>query len=207
MPLIFQQDINEFAKIGIWELKEAEIFFSDILTFRSIAHNNRRLQHLAGRYLLSILYPSFPLDKIILSECGKPILLDCSFYFSISHTTEYVAAIVSTKMNVGIDVEKVSPKIKGIMPRILSASDFLVLENQNWAMDGQAETLMWCIKETVYKWGGERNVSFQNDINIIKIENDKKVSTVIFCRKIPYNLILNYQYVKSHCVVWTLGEV
>ena len=54
MPLLFQQDLNEYAKIGIWELKEAEIFFSDIPTKIYIPHPNRRLQHLAGRYLLSI---------------------------------------------------------------------------------------------------------------------------------------------------------
>ena len=110
--------------------------------------------------MLSVLFPDFPLDKIILSESGKPILLDHSYYFSISHTTQNVAAIVSTKNKVGIDIERISSKIKGVMPRILSSSDMLLLNTQEWAVENQAETLMWSIKEAVYKWVGERNVSF-----------------------------------------------
>lgn len=202
MPLIFQQDINEFAKIGIWELKETEIFFSDIPTIRLIPHKNRRLQHLAGRYLLSILYPNFPLDKIILSENGKPILFDCSFYFSISHTSEYIAAIVSTKKNVGIDIESMSSKIKGVMPRITSSADMKVLNAQKWVIENQPETLMWCIKEAVYKWGGERKVSFQKDINIVKIQPNEQLAIVHFQREMLLSLKPRYQFFNAHCMVW-----
>ena len=202
MPLIFQQDINDFAKIGIWELKEAEFFFSMIPTPTHISHPTRRLQYLAGRYLLSELFPDFPLDTIFISETGKPVLLDHSYYFSISHTTQYVAAIVSTKNKVGIDIERISSKIKGVMPRILSSSDILLLNTQEWAIENQAETLMWSIKEAVYKWVGERNVSFQTAINIFEIHPIEQVAIVRFKRAESIYLKLSYQFFNAHCMVW-----
>lgn len=202
MPLIFQQDINEFAKIGVWELKEPEIFFSGIPCRENIPHSSRRLQHLAGRYLLTVLYPDFPLDKIILSNSGKPILIDHQYYFSISHTTDFVAVIVSLRKNVGIDIERMAPKIKGVMSRILSTYEFELLSIRSNEHDCIAETIMWCIKEAVFKWGSKKKVSFQNDIHIVEIDENTQTSNVFFHGVVPVLLNPRFLLLKSHCLVW-----
>jgi len=202
MPLIFQQDINEFAKIGIWELKEAEIYFSGIAIRENITHSGKRLQHLAGRNLLKELYPDFPIQDISISSSGKPILIDGSYCFSISHTTEYVAAIVSNQFNVGIDIEKVSPKIIQVLKRFLSKSEQILLGYQNWAGVNEAEILMWCIKEAVFKWLGERGISFQKNIIILSINNDDRIGLVEVRKDTTLQIKINYLFLNNYCLVW-----
>lgn len=202
MPLIFQQDINEFAKIGIWELKEAEIYFSGIAIRENISHSGKRLQHLAGRNLLKELFPDFPIHDIAISSSGKPILMDGSYHFSISHTTEYVAAIVSKQFNVGIDIEKVSPKIIKVIKRFLSKPEQILLEYQNWAGANEAEILMWCIKEAVFKWLGERGISFPKNIIILNINNDKQVALVEVKKDKEIKIRINYIFLNIYCLVW-----
>ena len=204
MPLIFQQDINEFAKIGIWELKEAEFFFSGITLNRKIAHSSKRLQYLAGRNLLRELYSDFPTEDIVISLSGKPILIDNSYFFSISHTNEYIAAIVSKHENVGIDIEKVSPKIMGVLKRVLSNSELNLIDKQNWAETNQAEILMWCIKEAVYKWLGEKNISFQNNINVVEIDNVNKRAIVEVRKSKTIQLLICYMFYDVYCLVWVM---
>jgi phosphopantetheinyl transferase len=204
MPLIFQQDINEFAKIGIWELKEVEFFFSAIEMINNIAHPSKRLQHLAGRNLLKELYPDFPIQDIAISLSGKPILIDGSYYFSISHTNEYVAAIVSKHENVGIDIEKFSPKIMRVLKRVLSNSELILINKQNWAETYQAEILMWCIKEAVYKWLGEKNISFQKNINVVEIDNINKRAIVEVKKSNNIKVLINYMFYDVYCLVWVI---
>ena len=53
MPLVYQQNINEHTKIGVWHILEAEDFFLEKVKEQyKITHPQKRIQHLAGRYLL-----------------------------------------------------------------------------------------------------------------------------------------------------------
>jgi len=61
----------------------------------NITHPHKRLQHLAGRLVLSELYEDFPIKLIQIADTKKPFLPDEAFHFSISHCGEYAAAIVS----------------------------------------------------------------------------------------------------------------
>jgi len=48
MPLVYQQDINEDAKIGVWHITESEDFFLEsVFPQKEINHPHKRLQHLA----------------------------------------------------------------------------------------------------------------------------------------------------------------
>lgn len=61
MALFYQQNINESTCLAIWKIEEPEDFFLQRVTLqREITHPNKRLQHLAGRYLLPFLFPDFP---------------------------------------------------------------------------------------------------------------------------------------------------
>ena len=60
MPVFYQQTINEQTKLAIWKIEEDEAFFLQHVPLqRSITHPHKRLQHLAGRYLLGYLFPRF----------------------------------------------------------------------------------------------------------------------------------------------------
>ena len=53
MPLVYQQNINEATKMAVWHISEREDFFLKKVTLsNNITHPHKRLQHLAGRYLL-----------------------------------------------------------------------------------------------------------------------------------------------------------
>src|SRR6476619_5838013 len=116
MPLFFQQQVNLHTKLAIWKIEEAESFF-DVPLQRSITNPHKRLQHLAGRYLLRYLFPDFPLDLIRIADTRKPFLEDEAFHFSVSHCGNFAAAIVSTVRRVGIDVEIPSEKVQRIRPK------------------------------------------------------------------------------------------
>ena len=99
MPLFYQHNINESTKLAIWHITEAEDFFLEKVPLkRDVSHPQKRLQHLAGRYLLTELFADFPLEEILIADTRKPFLADEKYHFSISHCGQYAAAIVSSKI-------------------------------------------------------------------------------------------------------------
>src|SRR5688500_14753910 len=103
MPIFFQQDIDGDTKLAVWKIEEEESFFN-VPLHRDITHPHKRLQHLAGRYLLRHLFPAFPLDLIKIADTRKPYLDNEAYHFSISHCSDYAAAIVSRSKRVGVDI-------------------------------------------------------------------------------------------------------
>ena len=84
MPIFYQQTINEHTKLGIWKIEEAEAFFLQAAPLsQSISHPHKRLQHLAGRYLLQHLFPHFPYSEIAITNVRKPYLPGAQYYISI----------------------------------------------------------------------------------------------------------------------------
>ena len=170
MPLIYNHQINNTTKIGVWRITETEDFFFEKFSLqRNITHPHKRLQHLAGRHLLSILFPNFPIELIKIADTKKPFLEDEAFHFSISHCGDYAAAIVSTTNRVGVDIEIPHPKIDRIQHKFLTITEEEVLNafhhNKNDLL-----TLAWSAKEAIYKWYGLGQVDFKKHININSLE-------------------------------------
>ena len=73
MPLFYQHNINDHARLAVWHITEPEDFFLQKTHLqKEIRHPHKRLQHLAGRYLLKILHPEFPLHLIEIADSNKP---------------------------------------------------------------------------------------------------------------------------------------
>ena len=119
MPLVYQQNINASTKLGVWHIAESEAFFSErICVIQQIAHPHKRLQHLAGRMVLTELFPTFPVNEILIAATRKPYLPQQEFQFSISHCGDYAAAIVSRANRVGVDIEIPQAKIEPICHKL-----------------------------------------------------------------------------------------
>ena len=160
MPLVFTEQIDGVTKLGVWHITETEDFFSaDMPLQRSITHPHKRLQHLAGRYLLREMFPDFPLELILIADTRKPFLADEAFHFSISHCGDFAAVIVSRKNRVGVDIEIPQEKIERIAHKFLSATESAVLEKLDVERSVQL-TLAWSIKEAIFKWYGAGGVDF-----------------------------------------------
>lgn len=172
MPLVYQQNINETAKIGVWHISESEEFFLAAITpQKGISHPHKKLQHLAARYLLTVLKKDIPINHIVVSTKGKPFIENYHCHFSISHCGHFAAAIVDENQNVGIDIELPNPKIIAIKNKFTNDVELALFKTFNFA-EFEMLTIIWSIKESMFKWYGVGELDFKKHL-IIK-SFDKK---------------------------------
>ncbi|MBO9683159.1 MAG: 4'-phosphopantetheinyl transferase superfamily protein [Flavisolibacter sp.] len=206
MPIFFQQDIDETTKLGIWKIEEDEDFFLQHVPLqREITHPHKRLQHLAGRFLLQHLFPDFPVSLIKIADTRKPFLEGEAYHFSISHCDNYAAAIVSTTERVGVDVEVPTSRIERIKNKFLNEDELVLLDHENPESEipNPKLTLMWCCKEAVYKWWSYGGVDFSEKIRLqpFKLQPCGNLP-VKFLLGNEAELILNYKIFDKLCLAW-----
>jgi len=206
MPLVFQQNINEATKIGVWHLAETEDFFLNKVPLqKEITHPHKRLQHLAGRFLLKVLFEDFPLDLIKIADTKKPFLENEAYHFSISHCGDYAAAIVSKDSRVGIDIEIPTEKISKIMYKFLSAKEhelFHLIEPDKDRIP--FSTLLWSAKESVFKWHGNGGVDFRKDIQLKK-QHEGNETIESFFSKNDTELTIHYRHFEHLVLAWVVS--
>lgn len=204
MPLVYQQNINATTRMGLWHIAEDEDFFlSSVPLQRNITHLHKRLQHLAGRLLLIELYPDFPLELIQIADTRKPFLPDEPFHFSISHCGDYAAAIVSRDHRVGVDIELPAEKIRRLAAKFTGAEEEQFLIPDQFI---QRATLIWSVKETVFKWYGNGGVDFREDIVIKNISGDE-VEGFAHCEfRDNTALRIHYLHFNGNYLTWLLTD-
>ncbi len=180
MPLVYQQNINASSKLAVWHIAEPEDYFlAKVPVSNNISHPHKRLQHLAGRLLLTELFVHFPLELIRIADTKKPYLHDEAFHFSISHCGDYAAAIVSTENRVGVDIEIVSGKIEKIKNKFLSDEEHEMISKLKPGNDQslliQWLTLAWSIKEAMFKWESNGRIDFRKHLQINQISREGNV--------------------------------
>ena len=179
MPLHYHTSVEVgHTVLAVWQISESEAWFQERLPrSTSPAHGGRRLQHLAGRFLLSQADPGFPYSGIRVNKHGRPFLEDGSRHFSISHSANMVAAVVSRDCGVGVDVEFITPRVLKVAPRFLGVNERQWLSEYPGLVDpitgalGGNEamrvcTLMWSAKEAAYKWLGIPGLDFADSLEI-----------------------------------------
>lgn len=168
MPLIHQQVIHQNTRVGVWHITEPLSFFTHSIQLqRVISHPQKQLQHAAGRYLLQYLQPHFPVNEIEITANNKPHIQNNTWHFSISHCGNYAAAIVSTKQQVGIDVEIPTTKVLKVAHKFLSHTErnhFNVLNILESPI--LLPTVLWSAKEALFKWWGNGEVDFKEHLQI-----------------------------------------
>lgn len=169
MAIFFQHTINGDTRLGIWKIEEQEDFFlKHVPLKREVSHPYKRLQHLAGRWLLPVLFDDFPLEEIKVADTRKPFLNDEKYHFSISHCGNYAAAIASDTSRVGIDIELITPRLLGIQQKFLNEEEYGFINE--WAdfpkIYLELVTMLWSAKESVYKWYGEGKLNFKEDMRL-----------------------------------------
>jgi len=177
MPLFYQHNINRDTKLGIWRIEEPESFFLEkVPVKRDVSHPYKRLQHLAGRYLLPFLFEDFPLEEIRIADTRKPFLADEKYHFSISHCAQYAAAIVSRRRRVGVDIELITPRIEMVAKKFLTEDESHYFNEEyaqfleQWGLRGRVHqeflTLIWSAKEAIFKWYGRGELDFKRHMQL-----------------------------------------
>lgn len=211
MPIFFQHQINDSTRLGIWKIEETEEFFKrNVPQHRDVTHPHKRLQHLAGRFLLQFLFPDFPYELIKIADTRKPFLPDEQYHFSISHCGDYAAAIVSRDKRVGIDIEIPVEKIARIMYKFLTAKEHGIFNLVPGAGNGSATntyqepTLLWSAKEAVFKWYGNGGIDFRKQIQLLK-QNETTETIDCFFSRNELELIIHYRQFDSLVLAWVMS--
>ena len=116
---------------------------------------------------------------------NRPYFDQSDYHISLSHSFPFVAAIISHKKSVGIDLERFGRQVEKIGPRFLSAEEW-----NRWQDSHSDLTKAWTCKEAIYKAMGVPGLAFQQDIQLPSFANnpfkihvrDKKItiSTEVF---------------------------
>jgi len=179
------------CQIAIWDLNEslAELLKLgarfDSSNFKT---EKRKKEFLASRLLVQEISQN---TIITYNEFGAPEL-DNGKYISISHSKEMVAIIIS-EQQVGMDVEQISEKVLHLSSKFVSEKNLKNLTKEK-------ATLIWSLKEAVYKWHQKGGVDFIKDIIIPEFSiKEKGIITIQFKNK---ELNLNYQKINNHYLVY-----
>ena len=210
MPLFYQHNINDSTKLAVWKITESEDFFLEKVSVqKEITHPHKRLQHLAGRYLLQILHPDFPFQLIEIAPSKKPLLSSGKLRFSISHCNDFAAAIISEKKLVGIDVELVTPKIKLVKTRFLREDEIALLPADiSPHISHQLLTLFWSAKESIFKWYGKGHLSFKNNmsLNELRFEKGEGFINANFIKDEKIDLKIHFRFFDNLCLAWVISN-
>lgn len=212
MALFYQHNINGQTKLGVWRIEEPEDFYLQKVPLKKgVSHPYKRLQHLAGRYLLPVLYEDFPLEEILVADTRKPFLENEQYHFSISHGGNYAAAIVSTTHRVGVDIELVSPRIAAISHKFLHPNEKVFLDNLAHLpkMHLELMTVLWSAKEAIYKWFGLGGLDFKAHMQLAGEVTFAADETIVlpfmFLKGEPVPLTVEARVFEQVSLAWVLS--
>jgi phosphopantetheinyl transferase len=168
MGVIYTREVEGPAVIGAWEIREETDWLlaglrlgpAEMELFSSFRTDNRRRQWLAYRLLLRQMTAPHDLP-ILYDEAGKPYLTDKNWHVSVTHTDNFAGVILSEKVRVGIDMEKVRPRIDKVKEKFLGENELNAIPKDK-SLDYL--TLAWCAKEALYKLYGFRSLDFRENM-------------------------------------------
>ena len=190
MPIINKIE-SEKITILVWEITETleEIMaLEGGINISNYTSKKRKKEHLASRLLVNKIYPT---KIIIYNEFGAPELNNGK-HISISHSKELVAVIFSDKKT-GLDIEKISEKTLHLASKFVSEKNLINLNKEK-------STLIWCLKEAIYKWNQKGGVDFIKDIIITEFAPKEYGKVIAFLKNKKLNL--NYQKINDHYLVY-----
>ena len=203
MPLLKIIALNDYTQLLVWKINETfdELFQSVTLKDVSLARveNMKSEGHQKGflsvrRLLMEAGYTDFDLYY---DEFGKPHLEDGK-HISISHSHDFSVIVVSD-VNIGVDLEILKDKTLKLAPRFMDVSH---LENLNKEDQLIKATVVWGIKEAVFKLKNEIGISFKDHIfeNDFMLEDKKctvelRIENRVEHFDVVFDFIENYVFV------------
>lgn len=170
---IFLQHKDRQYQWGIWKTDESieellallptlELYEQEILRFTA---PHRRLEWLSVRVLLYYLLGEE--KQIAYYPNGKPYLSDRSRFISISHTRGYVAVILSSTGEVGIDIEQYGERVHKVAHKYMRQDEVPAFYkgDDTWSL-----LLHWSAKEVMFKCMDVSEVDFREHLHIFPFE-------------------------------------
>ncbi|MCK5906402.1 MAG: 4'-phosphopantetheinyl transferase superfamily protein [Flavobacteriales bacterium] len=174
MPLYSKNKIDSSTTLLLWKIEEDyDTLFSSvklqpdsIKRLEKFSSTKRKIEFLATRKLL---------EEVGLSDAdlsyrndGAPLIK--GKFISISHTSDFVAIIVSNK-RVGIDIERNRQQILRIAHKFVNEE-----EKNKFDVDSlEVLSIIWNSKEAMFKLCDRTGIDFKDNLNVSKIDFDDKI--------------------------------
>ncbi len=167
MPLFLHRHIDAAAEIGIWKIEEDENFFLQQLhlsiqevDYLEQLKGRRGLEWLASRWLIHYMSGRAERGAIYKDEFGKPYIENSTHQISLSHSGD-LAAVIAAPFCVGIDIQRIVPKITRIAHKFMREEETNSLKEVT-----KIEHLhvYWGAKEALYKAYGRKQLDFKEHI-------------------------------------------
>ncbi len=129
----------------------------------TLSHPIKQCEFLASRVLTQRLVKQFnqSYQGIYKDEFGKPYLVNSTLHISQSHSYPYVAVILDSEKNVGIDIEQKKETLYRVANRIFSEA-----EVENAGGDLTKLCILWCAKEALIKLYGKKDLNLKEELEI-----------------------------------------
>lgn len=199
MPLCYQKHVNAECNIGIWEINET---LSELMDIAGISENEtiwsnlnqeqRKKEFLVKRIVLQHLLKEKSIT-ILYDESGKPFLYKVPTHISISHTKQYVAAITHTSKTVGIDIERVTPRIEKISTRFIGDDEKKWLLPEHYL---EQLFIIWGAKECAFKIYSKGGIDFKKMLRVNKFDYSASGNTFVSLAK--NNITCEYPFWWQH---------
>lgn len=187
MPLIKEENINDFIVIGVWHSVEslgeleADIMLPDcdVLEIKKARLHKRKIEKTLTRVLCKYLlekYFNLPYQGILKLETGKPSLIGTNLELSISHCETYLTVLISSKDKAGVDIQHVNDKIERVATRIFSTEELAEIGSSK-----QYLARAWSAKEAMFKFYEKGKINFKRDLHLKKISNPDEFYGIFMC--------------------------
>lgn len=182
MPLRQTIDVTPNTRVYLWHVTETEASLSEniqltensttrVSGMRSEIH---RRGYLSIRHLLAMAgYTDYDL---FYDDLGKPHLQDGK-HISITHSGSFTGIIVSSELEVGIDIERQRKKILAIAHKFTPLDEYRYLASTDDII--RKLTIVWGAKESLYKIYATKGLSFLQHIDISDFNIDAGETTGI----------------------------
>ena len=163
---LFNKINSSFNNLRFWEINETEkelrynlnLSESSNSKLDKLKSKSQRKQFLSIQNLLKLL--NLKSGDLMYNSYGKPKLLNGQC-ISISHSFDYCGIVVS-EFKIGVDIEKLRPKILNISKKFVSISELKLIKE----CSVRNITKVWTIKEAVFKAFGYPGIDFKKNIII-----------------------------------------
>lgn len=167
MPFFYQQNINETTHLAIWAIEEPLSYFEEEMQLVvDIQNEERKIQHMAVRWLLKLMMPEVELSQIEMAPNGKPWIPGGKFHFSFSHCKGYAAVAVSDTHPIGIDIELIQERIAKVAHKFLHKEEKLLIDGLAPSLQLKQMGFNWAAKEAMYKMYEQNGIDFSEHFKI-----------------------------------------
>lgn len=124
-------------------------------------------------------------------------------HISISHAHDFSCICISNNP-IGIDIEKIKPKTLKIAPRFMAVSH---LENLTEEEKIAKATVIWGVKESVFKLINKKGISFPNHISESEFNlNDNKGKAQLNFDNSTHDFQFHFYFVENYAFVCVLQK-